>query len=110
MLVSTHAQQYTGYSKVSYHIIQELVKHPWISVTHFGFQKHPQANVAYRPYPSGVDVIDAAYFLTAGDLTEVKILRGNDRFSITVKPVAHPSKADNGLRAEALTTPVRIGN
>jgi glycosyltransferase involved in cell wall biosynthesis len=60
MLVSTHAQQYTGYSKVSYHIIQELVKHPWISVTHFGFQKHPQANVAYRPYPSGVDVIDAA--------------------------------------------------
>ena len=56
------------------------------------------------------DVIDAAYFLTAGDLTEVKILRGNDKFSITVKPVAHPSKADNGLRAEALTSPVRIGN
>lgn len=55
------------------------------------------------------DVIDAAYFLTAGDLTEVKILRGNDKFSITVKPAAHPSKADHSLRAEALTSPARIG-
>jgi len=60
MLVSTHAQQYTGYSKVSYHILQELVKHPWLSLIHFGFQKHPQANGTYRPYPAGVEVIDAA--------------------------------------------------
>ena len=60
MLVSTHVQQYTGYSKVSYNIIQELVKHPWLSVTHYGFQKHPQASGTYRPYPAGVDVIDAA--------------------------------------------------
>ena len=59
MLVSTHAHQYTGYSKVSYHILQELAKHPWLSLTHFGFQKHPQASTTFRPYPTNVDVIDA---------------------------------------------------
>jgi glycosyltransferase involved in cell wall biosynthesis len=60
MLISTHAQQYTGYSKISYGILQELAKNPSIDLIHFGFQKHPQTTPGFRPYPSSVDVIDAA--------------------------------------------------
>jgi glycosyltransferase involved in cell wall biosynthesis len=60
MLVSTHIQQYTGYSRVSQNIIKELNKNPEISLIHYGFQKHPQAPPNFRGYPSGVDVIDAA--------------------------------------------------
>ena len=59
MLVSTHLHQYTGYSKVSHNLVNELVKNPWLSITHFGFQKHPQIPADFRPYPEGVDVIDA---------------------------------------------------
>ena len=62
LLVSTHCHQYTGYSKVSYGILRQLATIPWLSVTHFGFQKFPQQQFAegYRPYPAGVEVIDAA--------------------------------------------------
>jgi glycosyltransferase involved in cell wall biosynthesis len=60
MLVSTHLQQFTGYSKVSYNFVHELVKHPWIELIHFGFQRFPGAPDGYRGYPSSVDVIDAA--------------------------------------------------
>jgi glycosyltransferase involved in cell wall biosynthesis len=62
MLVSTHCQQYTGYSKVSYGILNELAKVPWLSLYHFGFQKFPNMKIqeGYRPYPSNVKVIDAA--------------------------------------------------
>jgi glycosyltransferase involved in cell wall biosynthesis len=60
MLVSTHAHQYTGYSKISYGIIKELSKNSSLDIIHFGFQKHPQVPSEFRPYPSNVDVIDAA--------------------------------------------------
>jgi len=60
LIVSTHAQQFTGYSKVSYHMIQALSKLPWLEVIHYGFQKMPGVPPTYRPYPSNVDVIDAA--------------------------------------------------
>ena len=62
MLVSTHCQQYTGYSKVSHGMINELANIPWLSVTHFGFQKFPHMKVqeGYRPYPPNVRVIDVA--------------------------------------------------
>lgn len=59
MLVSTHAHQYTGYSKVSHGILQQLSKVPNVDLIHFGFQKHPQVAPDFRPYPSNVDVIDA---------------------------------------------------
>ena len=59
MLVSTHVQQYTGYSKVSYGILQELSKVPNLDLIHFGFQKHPHVPQGFRPYPSNIDVIDA---------------------------------------------------
>jgi glycosyltransferase involved in cell wall biosynthesis len=62
LLVSTHCHQYTGYSKVSYGILRQLSKLPWVSVTHYGFQKFPQQQFAegYRIYPTNVKVIDAA--------------------------------------------------
>lgn len=60
MLVSTHIQQYTGYSKISYGILKELSKNPNFELIHYGFQKHPQTNPGFRPYPASVEVIDAA--------------------------------------------------
>lgn len=62
MLVSTHCQQYTGYSKVSYGIINELAKVPWLDVIHFGFQKFPNLKIqdGYRTYPPHVKIIDVA--------------------------------------------------
>jgi len=59
LLVSTHAHQFTGYSKVSYGFLRELVKIPWLQTTHFGFQKFQTIPDAYRPYPPQVKVIDA---------------------------------------------------
>jgi len=61
VLVSTHCHQYTGYSKVSYGLLRQLSKIPWLEVTHFGFQKFPNQNFTpgYRPYPSNVKIIDA---------------------------------------------------
>lgn len=60
MLVSTHCHQFTGYSKVSWGILQQLAKLPWLQVTHYGFQKFHQIPPQYRPYPSSIEVIDAA--------------------------------------------------
>ncbi len=59
MLVSTHCHQYTGYAKVSHGILTELAKQPWLQLTHFGFQRQPEVPAGFRPYPAGVDVIDA---------------------------------------------------
>jgi glycosyltransferase involved in cell wall biosynthesis len=50
----------TGYSKVTYHILQELAKDPTIDLFHFGFQKFAVVPPEYRPYPTGVDVYDPA--------------------------------------------------
>ena len=66
LLVGTHAHQTTGYSKVTYHIIQELAKCPHIETYHFGFQKFFGADAGYRPYPSQVDVYDPVAVEKAG--------------------------------------------
>lgn len=50
----------TGYSKVSYHIIQQLAKDPALDLFHFGFQKFATVPPEYRPYPPHVDVYDPA--------------------------------------------------
>lgn len=60
LLVSTHMHQFTGYSKVSHNMIQELSKKPWLKLTHFGFQKMPEVPQGFRPYPPNVEVYDAA--------------------------------------------------
>ena len=59
LLVGTHAHQTTGYSKVTYHMIQELAKRGEFDLFHFGFQKFLAAPPGYREYPAGVDVHDA---------------------------------------------------
>jgi glycosyltransferase involved in cell wall biosynthesis len=60
LLVSTHVQQFTGYSKVSYGILEQLAKNPNLELIHFGFQRHPQTPPGFRSYPSNVTAIDAA--------------------------------------------------
>ena len=60
LLVSTHLHQFTGYSKVSHNMIQELSKKDWLKITHYGFQKMPETPQGFRPYPSNVSVYDAA--------------------------------------------------
>jgi glycosyltransferase involved in cell wall biosynthesis len=60
LLVSTHAQQTTGYSKVSYNLVKELAKEPRIRLFHFGFQRFFHIADTYRPYPPGVEVYDPA--------------------------------------------------
>ena len=58
LLVGTHAHQTTGYSKVTYNIIQELAKLNTLELYHFGFQKFVQSPQDYRVYPSNVQVYD----------------------------------------------------
>ena len=58
LFAGTHCHQTTGYSKVVYHIIQELAKYPSIEIYHFGFQKFVNPQGDYRPYPAGVHVFD----------------------------------------------------
>ena len=66
MMVGTHCHQFTGYSKVTWGIVQQLAKQSWMQVTHFGFQKFHQIPPNYRPYPANVEVIDAAALEKAG--------------------------------------------
>ena len=58
LLVSTHAHQCTGYSKVSYHLVKEISKESTIQLHHFGFQKSPRTSPDWRAYPTNVNVID----------------------------------------------------
>lgn len=58
LLVSTHAQQTTGYSKVSHNLVQQLAKEARIELHHFGFQRFFDIGIGYRPYPAGVQVYD----------------------------------------------------
>ena len=60
VLVSTHIDQTTGYSKVSYNLIKQLsTLSPKIKTFHFGFQRHPN-RPTMRKYPDGVVPYDAA--------------------------------------------------
>jgi glycosyltransferase involved in cell wall biosynthesis len=58
LLVGTHAQQTTGYSKVTYNIVKEISKCSDIQLFHFGFQRFHEIGQNYRPYPENVDVYD----------------------------------------------------
>ncbi len=60
LLVSTHVDQTTGYSKVSYNLLKQLATlTPKVKVFHFGFQRHP-ASQSLRKAPEGVISYDAA--------------------------------------------------
>jgi glycosyltransferase involved in cell wall biosynthesis len=59
VLVSTHIDQTTGYSKVSYALLKQLATlTPKVKTFHFGFQRHP-AHVGLRKYPAGIASYDA---------------------------------------------------
>ena len=59
VLVSTHVDQTTGYSKVSYNLVKQIATlSPKVKTFHFGFQRHPnRANM--RKYPEGIVPYDA---------------------------------------------------
>lgn len=60
LLVSTHTDQTTGYSKVAHNLLKQLTTLvPKIKVFHFGFQRHPNAP-GMRKAPEGVIQYDAA--------------------------------------------------
>jgi glycosyltransferase involved in cell wall biosynthesis len=60
LLVSTHIDQTTGYSKVSFNLVKQLAAlSPTIKTFHFGFQRHP-SRAGVRKYPEGVVSYDAA--------------------------------------------------
>lgn len=51
--------------------------------------------IGRKPVQSSLDVPDASYFLTAGDLTEIEISRAGQRRTLTVKPSLHPLVQDS---------------
>ena len=60
VLVSTHIDQTTGYSKVSHNLVKQLgTLSPKVKSFHFGFQRHPN-RAGIRKYPDGVTSYDAA--------------------------------------------------
>jgi glycosyltransferase involved in cell wall biosynthesis len=60
VLISTHVDQTTGYSKVAYNLLKQAsTLTPRVKLFHFGFQRHPNAP-GHRKAPAGVSVYDAA--------------------------------------------------
>ena len=60
VLISTHVDQTTGYSKVVYNLLGQLATlAPEVKTYHFGFQRHP-SHSSIRTVPKGVISYDAA--------------------------------------------------
>ena len=59
LLVGTHIQQFTGYSKVTWNMVKFLAKKTDVEVHHYGFQRAKTNIQDYRPYPSNVVSYDA---------------------------------------------------
>jgi hypothetical protein len=60
VLISTHIDQTTGYSKVVYNLLGQLATlAPEVKTYHFGFQRHP-SHSSIRTVPKGVISYDAA--------------------------------------------------
>jgi glycosyltransferase involved in cell wall biosynthesis len=60
VLISTHIDQTTGYSKVSHNLLKQAsTLAPRVKMFHYGFQRHPNAP-GHRKGPPGVNLYDAA--------------------------------------------------
>lgn len=60
VLVSTHVDQVTGYSKVAYNLIRQIATlQPAVKLFHYGFQRHA-ARASIRKPPAGVVIYDAS--------------------------------------------------
>lgn len=57
LFIGTHIHQTTGYAKVSYGLLTELAKLPWLQVVHYGIQG-VAGLCPERSYPSNVKVYD----------------------------------------------------
>ncbi|TSA32767.1 MAG: PDZ domain-containing protein [Verrucomicrobiaceae bacterium] len=55
--------------------------------------------VGGMPIISSEDVIDASYFLTAGDNADIEIVRGSENMTISVRPVLHPLAPGHEMQA-----------
>jgi hypothetical protein len=62
LLVSTHTEQVTGYSKVSHNLLKQLsTLHPIIKLFHFGFQRSPvRPDTPMRPLENVIQYDAAA--------------------------------------------------
>lgn len=56
-------------------------------------------SIGGHPVQSCEDILDASFFLTAGDPTEIKVVRDSLPVTLTVKPKLHPSANSGELHA-----------
>jgi glycosyltransferase involved in cell wall biosynthesis len=60
VLISTHIDQTTGYSKVAHNLLKQAsTLSPRVKLFHYGFQRHPNAP-GHRKAPAGINQYDAA--------------------------------------------------
>ena len=60
VLISTHIDQTTGYSKVAHNLLKQAsTLAPRVKLFHYGFQRHPNAP-SHRKAPAGINLYDAA--------------------------------------------------
>lgn len=64
-------------------------------------------NVGGTAIASSEDVLDASYFLTAGDTASIEVLRGQERITISVKPSLHPLAPGRQMQAIAVPDAVQ---
>ncbi|MBE2204241.1 MAG: serine protease [Chthoniobacterales bacterium] len=55
--------------------------------------------VGNTPITTSEDVLDASYYLTAGDPAEIQVMRGSQKLSFPVKPTLHPLAPDHEMQA-----------
>jgi serine protease Do len=57
---------------------------------------------------SSEDVLDASYFLTAGDNADIEVMRGSEKLTVSVRPVLHPLAPGHEMQAIAQPVPDAI--
>lgn len=56
-------------------------------------------SIGGRPVASGEDILEASFFLTAGDPTEIQVVRDGAPLTLSVKPKLHPAANSGELHA-----------
>lgn len=64
--------------------------------------------VGETPIATSEDVIDASFFLTAGDNAEIQVIREGQPLTLSVRPGIHPLAPAHEMQATALPDAVRI--
>jgi len=57
--------------------------------------------VGGTPISSVEDLIDASYFLTAGDSADIEVMRGSEKLPLPVRPALHPLAPGRDMQATA---------